>query len=66
MVEQDSDNYMRFDFYSDGTNLRIFAASFSDGVPAVRLNKTVVGLAPLYLRLNNVLLSVKPVDTLYR
>lgn len=53
LVESDAQNMIRFDFYSDGTNLKIFAASFVNGVPTIRRNVTIgpaPSVAPLYLR----------------
>lgn len=50
VVEQDSSNLVRFDFYSDGTNTHVFAASFTNGSPSVHRDITIAGGAPLYLR----------------
>ncbi len=50
LVEQDNGNFLRFDYFSDGTNLRIFSASFVNGVPTTRVNSTVSLGAPMYLR----------------
>lgn len=36
LVEGDSQNFLRFDFLGDGSNLRLFAASFSNGSPTAR------------------------------
>ena len=51
LIEQDSDNYLRVDFYSDNTNLRMFAARFEGGVPTVITNETITGGTALFLRL---------------
>ncbi len=53
IIEQDSNNYLRFDFYSDGTNTFIFAASFINGYPAAMNNSVISGAPitiPLYMR----------------
>jgi hypothetical protein len=57
IVEQDSNDYMRFDFYSDGTNTHVFSGVFINGVfqsTIGRKNTIISGVpsaAPLYLRL---------------
>lgn len=52
IVEQDASNFLRFDFYSDGSVLRLFAASFSGGSPTVRGSAVIGGAAPLYMRVS--------------
>jgi uncharacterized repeat protein (TIGR02543 family) len=51
--EEDSD-YLRFDFYSDGSDTYIFATSFVDGTPTeptmVNTVITNTNVAPLYMR----------------
>jgi regulation of enolase protein 1 (concanavalin A-like superfamily) len=50
LVEAASDDYIRFDTYSDGTNLRIFAATF-DPNPTVKISEVIASpTTPLYLR----------------
>ena len=51
LVEQDGQNFLRVDFYSDGSQLRVFAARFEGGVPSVLVNQAIAGGATLYLRL---------------
>lgn len=43
IVEQDDNNLLRFEFYSDGTDVRIFAAilSSSTPTPTVRVNQVI-------------------------
>ncbi|MFN0158707.1 MAG: invasin domain 3-containing protein [Bacteroidota bacterium] len=41
LVEQSPTIYIRFDFNSDGTNAKIFAASFASGTPTTRVNVTI-------------------------
>ncbi|MEK9136592.1 MAG: immunoglobulin domain-containing protein, partial [Bacteroidota bacterium] len=52
IVQQDAANFLRFDFYSDGSNTKIFAASFASGTPTVEFDGLVGGngIAPLWLR----------------
>ena len=56
IVEQDSNDYLRFDYYSDGTNTHVFSGVFVNGVfqsPVGRKNTIIGGVpsgAPLYLR----------------
>ena len=52
IVEQDDDNLLRFDFYYDGTQTRIYSASFVGGVATKRIKKTIPDGVPLYLRVN--------------
>jgi hypothetical protein len=52
LVQQDSDTYLRFDFYSDGTSLKLYGAIYHDGSRQVIRNGTVPNSAPAYLRLN--------------
>lgn len=49
-IEQDSDNWLRFDVYSDGAATRIFAASRAAGTMSTRISKVISAAAPLYLR----------------
>jgi len=51
LVEQDAATFIRFDFYSDGSNLNSFAATFVGGSPTVQNNTVIGGSAPLYLRI---------------
>jgi hypothetical protein len=54
IVEQDNENYIRFEFYSDGSNTRVYAASNVGGVRTDRVNPPTPiagnGFAPLYMR----------------
>ncbi len=54
LVETDPNNYLRFDYYSDGSQTYIFAASFVAGVPTVRADQAIVGSSPLFLRVGRV------------
>ena len=52
IVEQDANNYLRFDRYFDGTNVHLFVAKFVSGQPTVQVNTTLSGatFAPFWLR----------------
>lgn len=52
LVEQDSRNWLRLDFYYDGSTVRLFAATFANGSPTVRVETPwSVGSGPVWLRL---------------
>ncbi len=54
IIEQDADNFIRLDFYHDGTAVHIFAVSFVGGIPAApHIDAPLVvptGTADLYMR----------------
>ncbi|MEK9135707.1 MAG: DUF1349 domain-containing protein, partial [Bacteroidota bacterium] len=52
LVQQDADNFIRFDFYSNGLGTRLFSASFVSGTPTVRVDSNIAanGTSPLWLR----------------
>ncbi|MEK9137113.1 MAG: immunoglobulin domain-containing protein, partial [Bacteroidota bacterium] len=50
IVQQDANNYLRFDFVKDASRTRAFAASFVGGTPTVRSDVTITGGNPLYPR----------------
>lgn len=54
LINQDDSNFIRYDFYHDGDNLKVFAASFNGGSPSVRTNQTIVSSANLSLRVQRV------------
>ncbi len=54
LIEQDSNNFIRFDFYSDGSNLRVFATSFQNGTPTIRINEAITSGVPLYMRVRRI------------
>ncbi len=54
LVEQDADDWLRFDFYSTGSQLKVFAASTVAGSSSTRLSSTI-GAAPgsaLFMRVS--------------
>lgn len=52
LVEQDEQNFLRFDFNSTNNSLRVFAASIINGVAQTRVNRVIPAGAPLYLRVH--------------
>jgi len=54
LIEQDTDNFLRFDFYSDGGNVRVFAASFATGQQPSNIFDMVISpiLGTLYMRVS--------------
>ena len=50
IVEQDSNDLIRFDFYHNGSNLKVFAAAFDGGQPSVKVNGTIPDAGPLFMR----------------
>ncbi|MCP4424319.1 MAG: DUF1349 domain-containing protein [Chloroflexi bacterium] len=55
IIEEDSDDFLRFDFYHDGGSARVFAASFVNGTPTAQINTPLPGAAaPMYLRVSRV------------
>jgi hypothetical protein len=51
VAQADHDDLVRFDAYSSGGTTKIFAATFNGGQPTIRVNNTITGGAPLYLRM---------------
>jgi len=41
IIQQDANNYLRFDFVKDATRTRAFTASFTNGTPTVRSDVTI-------------------------
>jgi len=50
IVQQDDSNYLRFDFYKDATDTRVFAASFTDGSLNIESDVEISPGNPLYLK----------------
>ncbi|MBW3547778.1 MAG: DUF1349 domain-containing protein, partial [Actinobacteria bacterium] len=50
LVEQDADDWLRFDFFHDGKSLRAFAAKTVAGSSTALINVSVPSGSPLYLR----------------
>lgn len=50
IVQQDLNNFIRFDVYRNLTETRIFAATFVAGTPTIRHNVAITGATPLFLR----------------
>ena len=54
IIEQDEDDWLRFDVYSDGTSTYVFSAIQIAGVMSTRVNSVVGSNTPQYLRVNRV------------
>ena len=50
LVEEDADNWIRFDTYHDGSNLKLFAATTLNGNSQVKLNQVITPGTDAYLR----------------
>lgn len=50
IIEDNPNNYLRFDFYYDGSLTRLFAASFVNNYPATKLNNVIPNAPILYLK----------------
>jgi regulation of enolase protein 1 (concanavalin A-like superfamily) len=51
VAQSDFDDFVRFDVHSSGGAMRLFAATFVGGSATVRLQETIQGGAPIYLRM---------------
>ena len=52
LVVQDSSNFIRFDVYSYGSSVGVYAAHFANGAVNTVLNKVISKGASYYLRIN--------------
>ncbi|MBI1878024.1 MAG: DUF1349 domain-containing protein [Chloroflexi bacterium] len=54
LVQQDSNNFIRFNFHSKDSKTYLFAASFTNGAPSTKINQGIINtnVAPLYMRVN--------------
>lgn len=52
IVEQDADDWLRFDVYHDGTSARAFAASTAGGTSTTKVNKVLAGGTPAWMRVS--------------
>ncbi|MCL7414070.1 MAG: DUF1349 domain-containing protein, partial [ANME-2 cluster archaeon] len=50
IVQQDDSNYLRFDIFTNETNIRVFAASFTDGTFNKERDVIISPATPSYLR----------------
>jgi uncharacterized repeat protein (TIGR02543 family) len=50
LLEQDADNYIYFQFFHNGTDVRAYAGSVTAGVLSTRVNETVQTGGDIYLR----------------
>ncbi len=54
IVEQDANNFIRFDFHHNGSTLRIFAATLAETQATTRINSAIAGAASLYMRITRI------------
>lgn len=56
IIEQDPNNYLRFDFHYNNGNIKTFVASFIDGNPNIMLNTIIPSPngQPMYMRINRI------------
>ncbi len=50
LVDDNSSNFLRFDFHHDGWSTKIFAAVFVNGSAIIKMNGHIAGGVPLYMR----------------
>ena len=50
MVEQDADNWLRFELYHDGANLHAFGAATTGGSSKAKFDSVLSGPAPGFMR----------------
>ena len=54
LVEQDANNFIRFDFHSDGNNTRIFVAAIISSSVSQKVNNIISDRSPMYMRVKRV------------
>jgi len=54
LVEQDANNFIRFDFHSDGSNTRIFVATIIGSSASQKVNNVISDRSPMYMRVKRV------------
>ncbi|MBX7250398.1 MAG: hypothetical protein K1X50_00350 [Candidatus Promineofilum sp.] len=54
LVEQDANNFLRFEVYHDGNSIQLFAARFLDGNPKALIYNRPLSSTPPYLRVTRV------------
>ena len=52
IVEKDANNWLRFDFFSNGSNVYIYSASNTNGTLSTKIYKNINLSAPMYLRVD--------------
>ena len=50
IIQEDSNNWLRFDFYSNGQGMRIFAAITVNGSSSSMIDQSITPGAPMYMR----------------
>lgn len=51
LVEQDSQNFLRFEFHNDGSSVRLYVARFLNGLPKAVISDVLLPTTPPYLRI---------------
>lgn len=51
LVEQDSQNFLRFEFHHDGSSVRLYVARFLNGSPKAVISDILLPATPPYLRI---------------
>jgi len=51
LVEQDSKNFLRFEFHHDGASVRLYVARFLNGLPKAVISDVLLPSTPPYLRI---------------
>ncbi|MFZ1538728.1 MAG: hypothetical protein WAT23_15255, partial [Chromatiaceae bacterium] len=54
VVEQDSQNYVRFEIYHDGVNIQLYAERYQNGNPQAVISGVLLPSTPPYLRITRV------------
>jgi hypothetical protein len=51
LVQENENKKLRFDFYSDGANTFIYAASIENGTSTTKINNSIAAGSPLYMKI---------------
>jgi uncharacterized repeat protein (TIGR02543 family) len=54
LIEESPSRFLRFDFYSDGSSLKLFSAAYVDGTTTTKLNATLPAMTPMYMRVERI------------
>jgi regulation of enolase protein 1 (concanavalin A-like superfamily) len=54
LVEQDNNDMLRLEFLHDGSNFKVYAASFTEGAAATKYYSTIPSSNPIYMRVQRV------------
>jgi len=53
LIEQDTANFLRIDFFHDGATTRMFIAKFIDGIPTI-INNSPINQNEIYIKVNRI------------